>query len=320
MFNVRAFGTFAIVLSGLYGVIIGAALVIGRGYEGDELVYVHGNQLSTSLRAYDIDHNLHVQRTPPGVSTIYGLPGWSSDGQTLAFMATPSDQGDVFFLDADSGDVRRPNSLVTNDIQSVAWSPDQRYLAYTKRLEGQYQILYVGDLSTGISRQITADTTNAFAPTWSADGRELAFSWSPVANQEIYVIAANETEIPVSNANRLRRLTFDYNNDTMPAWSPDNRWIAFVSDRDGNSEIYVMDTNGENMRRLTHDPARDTDPQWSPDGRWIVYASIRQNQWELFIIETRCVLAADVSDDCTPLTQRLTYNKVDDRGAVWRPR
>jgi hypothetical protein len=76
------------------------------------------------------------------------------------------------------------------------------------------------------------------------------------------------------------------------------------------------------MRRLTNDPARDADPQWSPDGQWIVYASIRQNQWELFMIETRCVLdtALELADDCTPLTLRLTYDKVDDRGAVWRPR
>lgn len=320
MVTVRVFGILALIIAGLYGLIISMALMVGRGYDGDELIYVHGNQLSTSLRAYDIAHNLSVQRSPVGWSAIYGVPSWSADGQTLAFMATPFNQGNIYFLDTDSNEVRSSKALLTDNAQSVAWSPDKRYIAYTKRSAGQYQILYVGDFTTGLSRQITVDTTNAFAPTWSADGRKLAFSWSPVANQEIYVIAANETEVPVSNADRLQRLTFDYNNDTMPAWSPDNRWIAFVSDRDGNSEIYVMDTRGENIRRLTHDPTRDTEPQWSPDGRWIVYASIRQNQWELFIIETRCALMPDLSDDCTPRTIRLTYNYVDDRGAVWRPR
>ena len=43
--------------------------------------------------------------------------------------------------------------------------------------------------------------------------------------------------------------------------------IAFVSDRDGNTEIYVMDADGGNLRRLTDNPAIDWDPSWSPDGK-----------------------------------------------------
>ena len=49
--------------------------------------------------------------------------------------------------------------------------------------------------------------------------------------------------------------------------------IAFVSDRDGNSEIYVMDANGKNQRRLTNNPASDYSPSWSPDGKRIAFVS-----------------------------------------------
>ena len=52
-----------------------------------------------------------------------------------------------------------------------------------------------------------------------------------------------------------------------PAWSPDGRKIAFVSDRDGNSEVYVMNADGSGQRSLTRNPAYDADPAWSPDGR-----------------------------------------------------
>ena len=51
--------------------------------------------------------------------------------------------------------------------------------------------------------------------------------------------------------------------------------IAFVSDRDGNSEIYVMDGHGKNLRNLTNNPDTDRDPAWSPDGREIVFSSFR---------------------------------------------
>ena len=51
--------------------------------------------------------------------------------------------------------------------------------------------------------------------------------------------------------------------------------IAFSSERDGNSEIYVMDDDGENLQRLTNHPDSDYSPSWSPDGKQITFMSRR---------------------------------------------
>ena len=59
-----------------------------------------------------------------------------------------------------------------------------------------------------------------------------------------------------------RRLTNNPADDDWPSWSPDGQWIACVSDRDGNKEIYVMDVDGKNPRNLTNNPARDWHPDW----------------------------------------------------------
>jgi TolB protein len=65
--------------------------------------------------------------------------------------------------------------------------------------------------------------------------------------------------------------------DMWPAWSPDGRKIVFVSTRDRDPEIYVMDADGSQARRLTAVPGRDAHPYWSPDGSKIVFQSPREN-------------------------------------------
>ena len=60
--------------------------------------------------------------------------------------------------------------------------------------------------------------------------------------------------------------------------------IAFVSDRDRNDEIYVMDDAGKNQRNLTNNPDTDYAPSWSPDGTRIAFSSDRKGDFESFEI------------------------------------
>ena len=49
--------------------------------------------------------------------------------------------------------------------------------------------------------------------------------------------------------------------------------IAFASDRDGDTELYVVRLDGTDLRRLTTSPGRDMDPAWSPDGSKLAFAT-----------------------------------------------
>jgi Tol biopolymer transport system component len=62
----------------------------------------------------------------------------------------------------------------------------------------------------------------------------------------------------------LRNQTRNPGHDSDPAWSPDGRRIVFVTKRDGNFEVYVMDADGSGQRNLTRNPAPDRSPVWSP--------------------------------------------------------
>ena len=68
------------------------------------------------------------------------------------------------------------------------------------------------------------------------------------------------------------------------AWKPK---IVFSSTRDGDSEIYVMESDGSKQVRLTVDPARDYDPSWSPDGERIAFVSNRERgQEQIFVMDS----------------------------------
>ena len=84
--------------------------------------------------------------------------------------------------------------------------------------------------------------------------------------------------------------------------------IAFVSNRDGNNEIYAMNSDGSNQTRLTNNSARDSRPSWSPDGRRIAFDSNRSGNYGIYAMN------ADGSG-----VTRLTDNSADDWGPSWSP-
>src|SRR5947199_241856 len=79
----------------------------------------------------------------------------------------------------------------------------------------------------------------------------------------LYFKRASVPRTTVSCAKRtMLRLTNNNAMDSGPTWSPDGTRIAFWSNRDGKSEIYVMDADGSNVKRLTNNLSDDNDPVW----------------------------------------------------------
>ena len=101
----------------------------------------------------------------------------------------------------------------------------------------------------------------------------------------------------------------------VTSWSPDGSRIAFSSDRDANTEIYMMNTDGSGIVRLTDHPASDMEPAWSPDGKLIAFSSNRDGESEIYILE---VEGAIMNLKDAPIW-RLTNHEGDDVGSVWRP-
>lgn len=100
-------------------------------------------------------------------------------------------------------------------------------------------------------------------PRLSRDGTHVLYQSNRTGTWQLYVLdVASRTS---------RALTTGTANNNLPDWDPDNRRIAFVSDRDGNEEIYLME--GDNVRRLTTRAGRDIHPYFSPDGKKLLFNS-----------------------------------------------
>ena len=98
------------------------------------------------------------------------------------------------------------------------------------------------------------------------------------------------------------------NADTEPDWSRDGSQLAFVSNRSGNAEVWLMTGSGGGLTQLTTNPALDANPAWSRDGNQIVFTVIpTAGQDEIFVMN------ADGSG-----TRQLTNNMTGDFLPTWQ--
>ncbi|HVF44049.1 MAG TPA: DPP IV N-terminal domain-containing protein, partial [Pyrinomonadaceae bacterium] len=73
----------------------------------------------------------------------------------------------------------------------------------------------------------------------------------------------------------VQRLTVNRARDVYPRFSPDGKWIAFSSDRNGNLDVYVMPSAGGSVKQLTFHSSEDSVLNWSPDGRSVLFSANR---------------------------------------------
>jgi TolB protein len=178
------------------------------------------------------------------------------------------------------------NSSSGNGKSTIMFISDRVQIDGTEKYPG-YQLnneIYRMDGNGDSIKRITDTIGIKQYTSFSPDGKKIVFEYSSedVPNTGIYIMDADgkntirlsAVDPPDLNPSGTLPGQFKDNRDTQPSWSPDGKWIVFVSYRDGNAEIYKMTPDGKNQTRLTQNPAQDQEPSWSPDSKHIIFSSI----------------------------------------------
>ncbi len=224
-------------------------------------------------------------------------PAWSPDGLRIAFVSSRDGNPEIYVMSADGSNQTRLTSNPADDLRPV-FSPDSTKIAFVSNRTGNDEIFVMnadGSGQTNLTNSPDADYT----PTWRPDGVKLAFTSERDGNAEIYIMDANggnQLNLTNNTADDLNpawspgkitfqsdrdatgngnfeiyamsgadgsnqtRLTNNVAFDTDPARSADGAKVAFVSTRDNNFELYLMNADGSNQLRLTNDGASDIEP------------------------------------------------------------
>ncbi len=110
------------------------------------------------------------------------------------------------------------------------------------------------------------------------------------------------------------RLTDNKQGNFEPAVSADGQRIAFVSSRDGDAELYVMQADGSEQRRLTEHRGDDSAPRWSPDGSALAFTRAEGGSERAFILAMR---GASASGEPRPLRRVAPVDRGLDRDLAW---
>jgi TolB protein len=191
----------------------------------------------------------------------------------------------------------------------LAWVSDRNAVPLAGTVEKRtVKEIYIGDYDGANQRRLTVSRQLNLTPSWSPDAQSLAYTtYRPDPKSPMSVTP----DIFVSLIYRgvLQNPTKGVGTNYLPVFSPDGKQIAFMSGRDGNSEIYAMNVDGSNLRRLTNHPLSDVTPTWSPSGSQIAFTSDRSGKPQIYVMS---------SIDGSGLS-RLTVDESEADRPTWSP-
>lgn len=221
---------------------------------------------------------------------------WSPDAGKIAYVAIEADGGPAIYQMGPQGEDKQRLLATELDIGELAWAPNGQQLAFLQA-DSDKRNIYVLDLKSKVVTALTSEGDN-YEINWASDSKSIYFISRRSRNEDIYhldlgsmreshITESAETEGGISLSPDGRTILFERNGpnartdlwlrsldsgdelnltrnsdsaDFNASWMAAGKQVVFVSFRDGNGELYRINSDGSGLERLTHHPAYDSHP------------------------------------------------------------
>ncbi|MFT5050394.1 MAG: hypothetical protein ACI8QZ_001795 [Chlamydiales bacterium] len=163
-------------------------------------------------------------------------------------------------------DTSVPLTFTAGNDQIPIWSPDGAHVAYTNDSSGPWNLYQVASDGSAPGEELLASSADDTPSSWSSDGSRLLFTRSAAdGDEDIWVLRMDgeRQAEPWLETDRA---------ESLGVFSPDGRWVAYVSEASGNLEVYVRPFAGPGATtRISR--AGGMLPVWAPDGASLLYSN-----------------------------------------------
>ena len=203
----------------------------------------------------------------------------------------------LYRCDPDGGNVKALTSYKDYDVKYPSIGPDNIVYQYGEEL-------HLLDLNTGKTRKvpinIPSDMVRMRPEFVEVAPREGSFGLSPSGKRLLLEARGEILNLPVEDGEPINLTNTTDTREKSAAWSPDGRWIAFLSDKTGEEELYLIDQKAEKpWRQLTKGGlGYRMQPIWSPDSKHLIFSDkfMRLNLVDAETGELSVVDTADYDD------------------------
>jgi hypothetical protein len=265
--------------------------------QGDRIAYFSDRRQYTDvyvMSAYDGkalrriirgERGVHFEAIPSFRSAIT----WSPDGRRLALTATSGGRDVLYVVSAANGRVLRRLRLDCDALAFPAWSPVTDSVVVTGLKDGQAD-LWLVDTGTGWSERLTRDAWDEKESCWTPDGRTVTF-----ASDRLAPVVLRPERVPGGFGRyglydldlaerRITERIVTAGDVHAPAWSPDGRKLAFLSDRGGASDIVLFDTAERSFTQLTEVLGGVSSLSWSRQDDRLVFSAFHRGGYDVFAV------------------------------------
>ena len=190
----------------------------------------------------------------------------------------------------------------------ASWGPKGLNIIYSAQTSEGSKVFWQGFRPLRLkAKEIFFDKGTGSSASWGSNGKVYLARYTGDKNTDIYEYSlgsGTSLEMP-------KELTSHSSIETEPVLSPDGKMLAYVSDRTGAPQIYIMDLNSKKATRISKEGGYNTSPAWSPDSSMVAYTSQRSG--------SRSAIYRVRIDDKLSTQTRVSPENISSESPTWSP-